>query len=44
MEMQVAFDRLLTRFPDLALAVSVDEVPWKQGMSSRGPKALEVTW
>ena len=44
MEMQVAVDSLLTRFPNLALAVSVDEVPWKIGMSSRGPAALPVTW
>jgi cytochrome P450 len=44
MEIQVTVDRLLTRFPNLALAVSVDEVAWKQGMSSRGPQALQVTW
>jgi cytochrome P450 len=44
MEMQVAVGSLLTRFPNLALAVSVDEVPWKKGMSSRGLAALPVTW
>jgi nocardicin N-oxygenase len=44
MEMQVAVGSLLTRFPNFALAVSVDEVSWKQGMASRGPTALPVTW
>jgi cytochrome P450 len=40
MEMQVAVDSLLTRFPNLQLAVPVDEVPWKKGMVTRGPAAL----
>jgi len=44
MEMQVAVESLLIRFPNLALAVPVDEVPWKIGMSSRGPSALPVAW
>jgi cytochrome P450 len=44
MEMQVAVESLLIRFPNLALAVPVDEVPWKIGMSSRGPSALPIAW
>jgi len=44
MEMQVAVESLLTRFPNLALAVPVDEVPWKKGTVTRGPAALQVTW
>jgi nocardicin N-oxygenase len=44
MELQVAVSSLLTRFPNFALAVSVDEVPWRQGMASRGPTELPVTW
>jgi cytochrome P450 len=44
MEMQVAIATLLTRFPDLRLAVTVDEVPWKIGMVSRGPTKLIARW
>jgi cytochrome P450 len=44
MELQVTVGSLLTRFPNLALAVPVDEVTWKIGMSSRGPAALPITW
>jgi cytochrome P450 len=44
MEMQVAMGSLLTRFPNLRLAVPVDDVPWKTGMVSRGPTKLLVEW
>ena len=44
MEMQVAIGSLLTRFPNLRLAVPVDEVPWKTGMASRGPTRLLAEW
>jgi nocardicin N-oxygenase len=44
MEMQVAMASLLTRFPNLQLAVPVDDVPWKTGMVSRGPTKLMVEW
>jgi cytochrome P450 len=39
MEMQVAVGSLLTRFPNLRLAVPVDEVPWKMDRLSRGPRS-----
>jgi len=42
--MQVAVASLVTRFPNLRLAVPVDEVPWKMGMVSRGPTKLLVQW
>lgn len=44
MEMQVAMSSLVTRFPDLRLAMPVDEVPWKKHMVSRGPTKLLVAW
>ncbi|WP_330257124.1 cytochrome P450 [Nocardia sp. NBC_00565] len=43
-ELQVALDSLLRRFPALRLAVPVEEVPWKTGLLVRGPKALPVSW
>jgi nocardicin N-oxygenase len=44
MEMQVAVTSVVTRFPNLQLAVPVDDVPWKIGMVSRGPTKLMVEW
>ncbi|MEV0758875.1 cytochrome P450 [Nocardia sp. NPDC050435] len=44
LELQIALDTLLRRFPALRLAVPVDEVPWKSGLLVRGPKALPVAW
>lgn len=44
MEMQVAIASLVRRFPDLKLAVPVEEVPWKIGMVSRGPTKLIAEW
>ncbi|MFI5715659.1 cytochrome P450 [Nocardia sp. NPDC051750] len=43
-ELQVALEALLQRFPDLHLAVPVDEVPWKSGLLVRGPEKLLVGW
>ncbi|MEU1986098.1 cytochrome P450 [Nocardia sp. NPDC019395] len=43
-ELQVALEALLERFPELRLAVPVDEVPWKSGLLVRGPKELLVAW
>lgn len=43
-ELQVAMQALLERFPTLHLAVPVDEVPWKSGLLVRGPKELLVAW
>jgi len=44
MLMQVAMGSLVTRFPDLRLAMPVDEVPWKVGMITRTPTKLLVQW
>jgi cytochrome P450 len=44
MEMQVAFDALLRRFPRLELAVPAGDVPWKQGSAVWGLAALPVTF
>ena len=41
-EMQVALESLLARFPDLRLAVPAGEVPWKHGSSVWGLEALPV--
>jgi nocardicin N-oxygenase len=43
-ELQVALGSLLTRFPDLRLAVPAEEVPWKEGTLLRSPRELPVTW
>jgi cytochrome P450 len=44
MELQVAVGTLLSRFPELRLAVPEDALEWKEGMLARGPKALPVDW
>lgn len=44
LELQVALDALLHRFPHLDLAIPAEDIPWKTGMLVRGPKALPVTW
>lgn len=44
LELHVAIGSLLLRFPDLRLAVPIDDVPWKVGLFFRGPKALPVSW
>ncbi len=41
-EMQVALESLLARFPDLRLAVPASEVPWKDGSSVWGLEALPL--
>ncbi|MFC0110639.1 cytochrome P450 [Kibdelosporangium aridum] len=43
-EMRVAFPALFRRFPDLAMAVSPDEVPVRDDMVIFGVHALPVTW
>jgi nocardicin N-oxygenase len=42
MEMQVAIASLLERFPELRLAVSGDDVPWKDGSAVWGLQHLPV--
>ncbi|KIA60819.1 cytochrome P450 [Nocardia vulneris] len=44
LELQVALEALLRRFPRLELAVPVTEIPWKTGLMMRGPQALPVKW
>ncbi|MCZ9353753.1 cytochrome P450 [Streptomyces mutabilis] len=44
MELRVAIGALLTRFPDVRLAVAADEVVWKSGGLFRGPVRLPITW
>ncbi|MEX2100844.1 MAG: cytochrome P450 [Acidimicrobiia bacterium] len=44
MEMQVSIGTLLARFPDLRLAVPVDEVPWKVGSAVWGLAELPVAF
>lgn len=44
MELQVAIGSLLTRLPDLRLAVPESELVWKSGMLVRGLKHMPVTW
>jgi cytochrome P450 len=44
LEMQVALTSLLTRFPDLRLAVPDDEVEWKDGSAVWGLVHLPVTF
>jgi len=44
LELRAAFEGLLRRLPDLRLAVDISEIEWKQGLMTRGPVALPVTW
>jgi cytochrome P450 len=41
-EMQVALRSLVTRFPELRLAVPTDQVPWKAGSAVWGLEALPL--
>ncbi|MFI9537577.1 cytochrome P450 [Nocardia fusca] len=43
-ELQVALEALLERFPSLRLSLPLDEIPWKSGLLVRGPKQLLVEW
>ncbi|MFR9727707.1 cytochrome P450 [Saccharopolyspora sp. MS10] len=44
MELQVALDVLLRRLPDLRLALGEEGVEWKDGLSTRGPERMPVSW
>ncbi|MEJ3742516.1 cytochrome P450 [Actinomycetes bacterium KLBMP 9797] len=44
MEMRTAYPKLLRRFPTLRLAVPVDQVPMRDGMTVYGVHSLPVTW
>jgi cytochrome P450 len=43
-EMRVAYNALLRRFPDLRLAVPADDVPMREKIVPYGPRALPVAW
>jgi cytochrome P450 len=44
LELQVALDTLLRRFPHLRLADDLDTIPWKAGITVRGPSVLRLDW
>jgi nocardicin N-oxygenase len=44
MEMEIAIDGLVRRFPDLRLAVPQDELPWHAGEINHTLTSLPVTW
>jgi cytochrome P450 len=44
MELQVAVETLLTRLPNLRLAVSDDQHLWKEGLILRGMETMPLTW
>ncbi|MER7195484.1 cytochrome P450 [Streptomyces flaveolus] len=44
LELQIVLGSVLRKFPTLRLAVPADEVPWKTGLSVRGPESLPVSW
>ncbi|SFJ85479.1 Cytochrome P450 [Amycolatopsis sacchari] len=44
MELQVALDTLLRRLPGLRFAGTEDGVEWKEGLSTRGPERMLLTW
>jgi cytochrome P450 len=43
MELQVALDTLLRRLPGLRLSED-DAIAWKDGLATRGPASMPVTW
>jgi cytochrome P450 len=44
MELQVAIGSLITRFPDLRLAVDPQDVRWKTGSAVWGLESLPIAW
>jgi cytochrome P450 len=44
MELQIVFDTLLRRIPELRLAAPVEELPFKHDSSVFGLYCLPVTW
>jgi cytochrome P450 len=44
MELQVALDTLLRRFPNLRFADSDNALNWKTGLSTRGPNRMLLAW
>jgi nocardicin N-oxygenase len=44
LQVQIAVERLLRRFPGLRLAPGADAVAWKEGLGTRGLARLRVAW
>ncbi|MBC3840285.1 cytochrome P450 [Streptacidiphilus sp. 4-A2] len=44
LEMKVTIEALVSRFPDLRIAVEPDELTWMTGQVVRGLETLPVTW
>jgi cytochrome P450 len=44
LELRVAFEGLLRRLPGLRPTVEASRLAWKEGLLTRGPAALPVTW
>ncbi|TQS44711.1 cytochrome P450 [Cryptosporangium phraense] len=44
MELQVTLGTLLSRLPGLRFAETGDDVRWKEGLATRGPEKLLLTW
>ncbi|SDN52915.1 cytochrome P450 [Allokutzneria albata] len=44
LELQVALEGMIARFPGLRFAVPAEELPWRTGMLVRGLEALPVSW
>ncbi|MBB5874103.1 cytochrome P450 [Allocatelliglobosispora scoriae] len=44
MELRTMLATLIRRLPNLRLAVTAEEIPWKTGQLIRGPQSLPVTW
>jgi cytochrome P450 len=43
-EIEIALDTLLSRFPELRMEPNADAVEWKKGMVLRGPSCMPVAW
>jgi cytochrome P450 len=44
LELQIAVPALLRRFPELRLAVALDEIGFRDQLPIYGPQALPITW
>lgn len=44
LELQVTIGAVFNRFPTLRPAMSLDDLEWKEGLSTRSVRALPVTW
>ncbi|GAA2741846.1 cytochrome P450 [Kitasatospora cinereorecta] len=44
MELELGLHKLARRLPGLRLALPVEEIEWRQGLLTRSPQRLEVSW